>query len=105
MSVAVVDNVGSGNAAAGSGNLPPSPALSVQMSEGGIDSFAASGREEIVLDLVQRWNQRVDAVRAESYAVEERLRAAGQIPPGAPLGPPPAGTPTTKVSPFKPRSS
>lgn len=72
--------------------------LSVQMSEGGIDSFAASGREDVVLALVEKWHTRVDFVRKVAVEDEARLTQGR-----GPLGPPPAGTPTSKVSPFKPR--
>ena len=99
--MAADSSVGSGHGATGGGSVPLTPTLSVQMSEGGIDTFAASGREDVVMDLVAIWHLRVDKVRTDSVEAEARLLQANG---GRPLGPAPAGTPTPKVTPFRPRS-
>lgn len=54
--------------------------LTIQIAEGGMDTFVASGKEETVVRLLHEWQTRLDTLRKESLEMEEKLTRQGTPP-------------------------
>lgn len=67
------------------------PELTVQISEGGIDMFSASGDRDTVVLLLEQWRARMDRFLEEARAQREAMQDGAGSGPVSQLHPIPPG--------------